>query len=318
MIEYNTQRHGGIIVEIRTVSIIGLGALGVLFGNHLSKHMPEDNLRIIANAERIERYRRENIYCNGELCRFNYVLPEEPCAPADLLLFAVKSTGLPQAVRYVKNHVGPNTIILSLLNGISSEEIIGETYGMDKLLYCVAQGMDAVKAGNRLKYKNMGMLCFGGGRPGQKNKKIQAVAGFFEKTSIPHEVVEDMRHKMWGKFMLNVGLNQTVAVFGGDYETVQRPGPARDTMIAAMEEVITLSEKEGVNLTRADLDYWLQVLDKLYPKGKPSMRQDVEARRLTEVELFAGTVLSLGKKHGLTFPVNEMLYDKIKEIESAY
>ena len=127
-----------------------------------------------------------------------------------------------------------------------------------------------------------------------------------------------MKKRMWGKFMLNVGVNQTVAVYQSNYGVIQKEGPAREMMIAAMREVITLSEKEGVNLTEEDLAYWLDVLSKLSPIGKPSMAQDVDAKRKTEVDLFAGTVLQFGKKHGIETPVNKELYNRLKEIESKY
>ncbi|MGH4117472.1 ketopantoate reductase family protein [Clostridium sp.] len=305
-------------MEIKTVSIIGLGALGILFGNHLSKRMTSGNLRIIASEDRIEQYEKNNVYCNGELCVFKFITPEEICEPADLIIFTVKYSGLTNAIQAVKNQVGEHTIILSALNGITSEAIIGETYGMDKILYCVAQGMDAVKEGNELTYHNMGMLCFGEGEPGIVSQKVKRVSEFFEKMEVPYEVDMDMYKRQWGKFMLNVGVNQTVAVYESDYGEIQREGEARNTTISAMREVIALSKKAGINLTVSDLNYWLKILGTLNPKGKPSMRQDMEAKRYSEVELFAGEVLRLGDKYGMSTPVNRMLYDKIKFIEDKY
>jgi len=305
-------------MEIRNVSIIGLGALGVLFGNHLSKKMPKENLRIIAEGDRIAKYNSEQVYCNGERCNFNFMTPEELCKPADLVIFTVKYSGLKNAVQAVKNQVGEHTIILSALNGITSEAIIGQTYGMDKILYCVAQGMDAVKVRNRLTYEHMGMLCFGEREPGIMSERVRTVADFFVKTEVPYEAVTDMNKRLWGKFMLNVGVNQTVAVYKSNYGEIQREGQARETMISAMREVMSLSEKEGINLTEADLNYWLGVLNSLSPEGKPSMYQDMEAKRYSEVELFAGAVLELGKKHGISTPVNKELYDMIRFIESQY
>lgn len=305
-------------MEIKTVSIVGLGALGVLFGNHLSKHMPKGALQIVADSERIERYRRDGIYCNGERCDFEYVAAEDTGATADLIIIAVKYDGLEGAIEAVKNKVGPETIILSLLNGITSERIIGEAFGAEKVLFSVAQGMDAVKVGSSLSYVNMGQICFGGDESGVQNEKVYAVKRFFEKTELPHELVFVMQKKLWSKFMLNVGVNQAAAVYGCDYGGIQKQGDARATMIAAMREVMQLSEKEGYPLTEEDLDYWLEVLSKLSPNGKPSMRQDIEARRKSELELFSGTVLELGKKHGIPCPINQMLYDTIKEIESTF
>ncbi len=303
--------------EIKTVAVIGLGALGTLFGNLLSKRMEKEDLRIVADKDRILRYRQEKVYSNGEECSFHFVTPEEKTAPADLILIAVKYLQLNGALKAVRNQVGPHTLILSLLNGITSEGIIGEAFGMDKVVYCVAQGMDAVKVGSRLTYKNTGKLCIGppdGGLP----EKVQRVINFFRRMDFPYEVDEHMEKRMWGKFMLNVGVNQTVAVFGPDYGAIQREGEQRETMIAAMREVLALSKLEGVNLGEEDLQYWLHLLGTLNPGGKPSMRQDVEAKRLSEVALFSGAVLALAMKHNLNVPVNQMLYDSILAMEARY
>jgi len=306
-------------MEIKTVSIIGLGALGVLFGNQLLKHMQGNEFRIVASSDRITKYKRDCIYCNGEICNFNYITPQDLTTPADLLIFAVKYNDLQGAITDSKNQVGENTIILSLLNGISSEELIGQAFGHNKVIYSVAQGMDAVKVGNKLTYKNKGMICFGDKEPGlNTSEKVKAVKNFFEKMSIPYLVDTDMQKRQWGKFMLNVGVNQAVAVYECDYGEIKKVGPARDTMILAMKEVIALSEKENVNLTLEDLNYWLSILDGLNPLGKPSMRQDLEAERYSEVELFSGTVLKLAKRHNLPCPTNQKLYDRIKEMENNF
>lgn len=305
--------------EIRTVALVGLGALGVMYGHHLSRVMPFERLRIIADRERIKKYETEKIYCNGEQCRFNYVSPEEDAGePADLVIFAVKYPGLAEAIEAVRKQVEDNTVIISTLNGITSEEVIGRTYGMEKIVYCVAQGMDAVKEGNRMTYVNMGILCIGDLEPGSISPNVRRVADFFEQVKIPYEFDTDMRKRLWGKLMLNVGVNQTVAVYEGTYGTIQREGPARETMIAAMREVMALAPYEGVVLTEDDLRYWLALLGTLNPEGKPSMRQDLEAGRQSEVELFAGTIIARGKKYGVPTPVNQELYDRIKEIESHF
>lgn len=306
------------VVSIKKVSIIGLGALGIMYGQHFSQKLPKENVRIIADKKRIEKYQTEGVFCNGERCEFHFVTPDEHVEPADLLIFTVKFNGLEEAIQSVKHHVGEHTIIISALNGIISEEMIGQVYGFEKVLYCVAQGMDAVKIDNKLTFEHKGMLVFGDRKPGILSEKTKRLSEFFKSVELPHQVDTNMPHRIWGKFMLNVGVNQTVAVYNSNYGEVQNEGEARNTMIAAMREVIAISDKAGVPLTEDDLNYWLDVLDTLSPEGKPSMAQDVDAKRLSEVELFAGTVLKLGKKYGIDTPVNKMLYEKIKEIESKY
>lgn len=304
-------------MEIKTVSLIGLGALGTMFAYQLSQHLAPVDLRVIVDGDRAVRYTHEGIYCNGTPCHFNYMTPDQPCQPADLLLIAVKYNDLGDAIAAAKGHVGPDTIILSLLNGITSEDVIGASYGMDKVLLCVAQGMDATKIGNQLSYQNMGRLCFGDREPGTPSEKVRMVERFFIKTGIPHEVVPDMKRRQWSKFMFNAGINQVTAVYRCNYAGVQAGGEYRQLMLDAMREVAVLSQREGVCLNEDDIVYWQGILAPLNPLGKTSMQQDVEAGRRTEVEMFAGTALALGKKHGIPCPVNQMLYDRIKELESG-
>ena len=118
--------------------------------------------------------------------------------------------------------------------------------------------------------------------------------------------------------MMNVGINQTSAILRAPYGVYQKTGEARELMLQAAREVIPISRKEGINLTEEDLTRIPGIIDEMAPDGKTSMLQDVEAGRKTEVELFSGTVIELGKKHGIPTPVNEVLYRMIRVIEQTY
>ena len=306
-------------MDIKRISIIGMGALGVLYGEFFTRKLGKQYVEFVADDKRIERYRREGVLCNGIPCDFNIVSEDEKGKPADLLIFAVKATALDSAIKTARNKVSEDTIILSVLNGISSEEIIGQTYGMDKMLYCVAQGMDAVKIGNELTYTQFGQLCIGiMDQDEDKKEKLQAVVDLFDKTGLPYTLESDIKHRLWSKFMVNVGVNQVVMIYEGTYATVQQPGEARELMKAAMREVMMLAEKENVKITEKDMDEYLNLIDNMNPNGMPSMRQDGLAHRKSEVELFSGTVLALAKKHGISAPVNQKIYETVRLMESKY
>ena len=306
----------GEYMEIKKVAIIGLGALGILFGAQIAKKIGAD-LFIIADEKRIENYRINGVYCNGTPCQFNYQTPDQ-AEKVDLVIFTVKINGLKDAITAVRSVVGPDTLMLSLLNGITSETVIGAALGEENLIWACAQGMDTLKVGNALSYTNTGMICFGNRDDERPAEKIDRVKRFFDQVGIAYQIDNRMDRKIWAKFMLNVGVNQVVSVCGENFGSVKKPGEARELMIAAMAEVIPVARQEGVNLDEADITYWLGVVEALNDEGKPSMRQDVEARRPSEVELFSGTVVALGKKHGIKTPVNAMLYEKITTIEKRY
>ena len=296
--------------KIETSALIGLGALGILFG----RKMP--GVQVIADENRIARYTADPVICNGEECRFAYVPPAEG-RPVDFLLVAVKATVLDQAIRDMKRFIGPDTIILSVLNGITSEESIDAVYP-GHTLWSVAIGMDATRTGRHLTFQQEGKIQFGE-RSGEMTPRVQAVAAYLDACGIPNEPCNDILYKQWNKLMVNDGLNQAAAAFDLPYGGLRQPGKAQDTMRAAMQEVIRLANLEGVPLPPDnDVKFLDAMMPTFNPEGMPSMRQDVLAKRPTEVEEFAGVVRRLAKKHGMPTPANDFFYARIREIEAGY
>lgn len=305
-------------MAIQNVSLIGLGALGILYAHHLYEKLPVGQLRIVADAQRIRRYKKDGIYCNGKKCDFTYLEPQENMPAADLIIIATKFDGLEHAIEAIAPQVHEHTIIISLINGIISEEIISLKLPKANVLNCVAQGMDAGKISNKMTYVNKGVLVIGDRQANRISQQTTELAAFFNSVDLPYEIDQNMPHRLWGKFMLNVGVNQTVALIEGTFADVFHEGEPRTMMIEAMQEVIIIANAEGIDLAQDDLDYWLAVLSTLNPEGKPSMAQDVEAKRLSELPLFAGTVISLGEKHQIPTPINDKLFKEISYREQQY
>lgn len=303
---------------INQVSVIGLGALGILYADHIKQASSHIDLKVIASQDRINRYRGQGVYCNERLCDFDYVRPEDISEPSDLVIVAVKYGQLKEAIKDIQGYVGNNTTILSVLNGITSEAEISQAYPQAQVVHCVAQGMDAVKDDQGLRYTSKGVLCFGTFNPSDSSDSVDLVKDFFDSIDLPYVIEPHMAKKLWNKFMANVGINQVVALYEGNFGTLQEKGPARKMMIDAMDEVVSLSKLEEVNLDQSDIEGWLSIVDHINPKGMPSMRQDLLAKRYSELELFAGTVIAIAGKHNFEVPINQHLYKSITEIESTY
>lgn len=298
-------------ITIQTIDIVGLGALGVMYADFFTKKLGKEKVRILADRERIERYQKEQITFNGEVCDFQYCDAAKESRPSELMLFAVKYGALETAMEENAHLVGENTVLLSVLNGIRSEEDLGKKFGREKVVHCIAQKMAAMKEGNAAVCTNKGELAIGvldGGR----EENLAAVKDFFDRTGFAYSCPADMRHAMWGKLLCNVGVNQTVSLLKGTYRDVQQEGEAREMMKAAMRETILVANAEGVELSDKDMADWIAVIDGLNPDGEPSMRQDSKAGRKTEVVLFAGTICELGKKHGIHTPVNDRFLEKFE------
>lgn len=302
--------------DIKKVSIIGMGALGLLYGGFISESGSGIEVTYVMDDDRYKKY-SDSVIINNGIEKTYHMESASRATEADLVIVAVKYSGLMDALVLMEPCVGENTIILSVLNGISSEKIIAARYGMNKLIYTVAQGMDAMKFGNVFQYTQMGHLHIGAVTDSQK-ENLERVKNFFEQLEIPYVKEADIRYRMWSKFMLNVGVNQTCMVYATTYSGVLEKGEPNLIMISAMREVIALANAEGIPLSEADINQYIKILKTLSPEGTPSMGQDRINRKPSEVEMFAGTVIELAQKHDIYVPVNSFLYDRVKEIEKEY
>lgn len=291
------------------ISIIGLGAIGASYAAILNA-CPQVSLSVLLDDHRLSRYEKNGLKVNGDLQNFSYISPAASAAPADLVIIAVKYGDLPLAIESVKNHVGENTVIMSLLNGIDSEEIIGATYGMEKMLYSMCLGIDAQRTEQDIHYGSPGKIVFGE-KSGQMTSRVQKISDLFKQANLPHECPKDMYKQLWWKFMINVCSNQPTAIVGANYRLLNSPD-GYEIMRMIMLEVRHVALKKGVEITDSDFEKWLDILDTMVPESKTSMLQDIDAGRKTEVDMLAGVIRKLGREHGVPTPYNDLMYHMLK------
>ena len=307
----------GVERMIQRTVIVGMGALGLLFGQMIAENAGSDSVCFVMDKDRKKKHREDTYVVNDQVCSFRICTPEEISETADLIIIATKYNGLHDAIELIRPLAGKNTTMISLLNGISSEEILAQTFPREQIIDTVAIGMDAVRCGTQLSYRNPGRLQIGIVKPDQE-KRLKELEEFLLRAGIAFEVCPDIRYAMWNKFMINVGINQTCMLYETNYGGATRPGEACQNMEKVMREVIEVANAEGIALSMEDYEKDMKLLRSLDPVLYPSMRQDALASRKTEVELFSGTVISIARRHGISVPVNEMYYRRILEMERSF
>ena len=300
--------------EIKRVVVLGAGAMGAFYASKVFDSSLLSTV-LVAREPRYDRLKAEGLVVNGKHYSIPVVHPDEATPPADLIIVALKHHSLPEAVHDLKNLVGDQTTLVSVMNGLDSEEYLGSIYGMDKLLYAIAVAIDALREGNSVTYTNPGKVIFGEPDNSQPSERVRRVQAAFEQAGVVTEIPTDMMRMLWWKFMVNVGINQASAVMRAPYGVFQSSPDAQALMETLMREVLVLAQRVGVNLGEHDLDAWYAFLKTLSPKGKTSMLQDIEAGRKTEVEIFAGKMVELGKSHGIPTPVNQTLLSIVHVLE---
>lgn len=295
---------------IKKVVLCGLGAIGLTCANRLNGVC---KLSILADNDRIQKYKENPPKLNGIRKEFNYITPDV-VEEADLVVVATKYVDLDSAIEDIKNFVGENTIIISLLNGISSEQKISDVYGKDKVLHSYFIGHSAVRCGNSVTHDGVGKIVFGS--PYIENaEKIRVLKNFFEAAGIDYEVPKDIMYFMWLKFSLNIFSNQTSAIMNLTFGDMKKNNAFKEFAGKITDEIVSVAQKEGINGAENLKKDSLNTLNLMIDSGKTSMLQDILANRKTEVDAFSGEIIRLGKKHGVATPYNQVLYDMIKILE---
>ena len=230
-----------------------------------------------------------------------------------MILIATKFDGLSEVINNIKNFVGENTIIMSLLNGVTSEEVIAKTYGKEKVLYSYFIGHSAVRTGRSVVHDDYNILVFGS--ENGLDERVIAVKDFLDKAHIKYEIPSDIKYSLWRKFVLNVSTNQPSAILKMTFGEMQSNKVFVRFATNIMQEVTNIAKAEGINNADNLVKDGLDALAMMCPEGKTSMLQDIEAGRPTEVDMFAGTLIRLGKKHNIPTPYNHVLYEMIQVIQ---
>ena len=305
-------------MRINSVLIAGAGAVGIPTAETIYRAEPAC-ISILAKGDRLERYRKNGLSANGETINFRYSCGEK----ADLIIVASKFYQLDQIIEDILPSVGNDTIILSLINGISSEEIIGRKLGRERLPLAMILGIDAFHQGEETTYSRKGTIHFGDA-DGKNGEREESIAEFFIRTGVAFKLEQNMKRALWYKFMINVASNQVTAILKLPYGAIMSKGESGEINEAkilhenAMREVIAVANAEGIDLNENDIENWYNTVNLLSPGGYTSMCQDVLAGRKTEAEMFSPVLMELAKKHNISVPVCETLYLQMRTIEAGY
>lgn len=285
--------------------LIGLGAVGLTYAVKLRGKC---DLNILVDAARFKRYTEQKPIFNDVEQEFKYILPEEKFC-ADLIIIAVKSNGLESAIKNIKNFVTEKTRIISLVNGISSEEKIIETYPEAKVLKSYFIGHSAVRKGNNVYQDGAGEIVI---------ERDDFIKEFFNKAQINYSFPKDINYAMWLKFTFNSFANPVSAILNMNFGELKKNKEFIEFAKNIIAEVRQIAEAKGINgLENLEKDA-LASLDRMSDDGKTSMHQDVLSKRLTEIDIFSGDIIRFGRELGIKTPYSQVLYDLIKIKERDY
>lgn len=291
-------------MKINKVGILGAGAVGsyMIWGLSSKKDI---QVGVIAKGERADRLKK------GILINDVKYYPEvwESSKDLDLLIVCLKYTALEGALDIIEQFVSEHTIVMSLMNGIDSEEKIASRIGKEHILYSLIK-VASHKENNGFYFDpetTIGIV-FGG-----KEEYVDAVYELFKDSLLHYRVSDCILEEIWSKFRLNVCNNLPQAIVGCGVGCYQDSSHMRAIQKGLRDELEAIAERKGIDLSKVDSSSKHGSM--VSKDARYSTLQDLDAKRHTEIDMFSLALMRMGKEVGVPTPYNEFVYHIIKALE---
>ena len=298
-------------MEIKTIAVLGAGAIGSYFISGLCGKFGE-NLWTIAEGARKERLERDGVTVNGRHIDLNVRTPDEAHG-ADLLIICVKYGALRAALDDVARVVDGHTLVLSTLNGVTSESVVAERIGGANIVHSFMK-MSVRREGNTVTMNSaMGRGVLFGEVDGSRSERIKALDRAFGGSELRYSVRDDILRDMWFKYAINISRNLPQAILGCGAGAYVDSEHVKHISWEMKKEVIAVAAAKGIDIS--DQTYPISLGDTVKPTSRFSTLQDLDAKRPTEIEMFSGALVRMGRELGVPTPYNDFAYHAIKALE---
>lgn len=298
-------------MKIESVAVLGAGAVGsyVIWG--LSEKAGV-RLGVVADGERAERLKQNGCAVNGTVYRPEVWTPQEAHG-VDLLVVALKYGALPGAMESIRAVVGEHTVVMSLMNGVDSEELIGAQVGDEKVIRSLIKvASHKEEDGYHFDPDATLGIIFGEEHAPFESERVRAIVALFEGTGIHYRVTDEIRAEMWSKFRLNVCNNLPQAILGAGVGCYRDSEHMKAISEGLRRELEAIAAAKGIDLRKVDTSGRGSAVP---PTARYSTLQDLDAKRHTEIDMFSGALMRMGEELGIPTPYNEYTYHMIKALE---
>ena len=299
-------------MKIQSVAVLGAGAVGsyVIWGLSEKKDI---ELSVIAKGERAERLKAEGCFINGKTY-YPWVLTPEEAKGVDLLVVSLKYGALAGALDDIREAVSENTIVMSLMNGVDSEEIISGVIDKSHIMYSLIK-VASHREGKEYVF-NPGTtigIIYGEESGDIASDRVLAIKELFDGTGINYRITEFIKEEIWSKFRLNICNNLPQAVIGAGVGCYTDSEHMKAISAGLRKEVEAVAVAKGIDMSICDSSSGRG--STVPPTARYSTLQDIDAGRHTEIDMFSGAMMRMGKELGIATPYNEYTYHIIKALE---
>jgi len=302
------------------IAIVGLGGVGGYYGGMLAKKYadhPDIDIYFVARGAHLKKVQEDGLTLITEDGTFQVypTLATDNVAEigaVDYIILTPKSYDLESTVNQIKPLVGFHTVIVPLLNGIDNSDTIRALLPGTKVwqgcCYIVARLNEpgVVESSGGLHRFNFGYEYK------QNNDRLVSFEILLKAAGIDAYFHEKIMHVIWTKFFFISATASLTSYFDVSFGALLTDEVRKATLIGLLEELLLISNAEGAEIERTVIDKVIHQLEKLPFETTASMHSDFKAGKNTEVQGLTGSVVELGKRHGISTPIYEKVYAELK------
>jgi len=296
---------------------VGAGAMGCLYGGHLAEAGVDVSL-VDVWREHVDAINAKGLHMTGvsgdRVVHVPATTDPETVGKVDLVLLFVKSYDTAQAMRDSGSLIGGDTCVLTLQNGLGNLEAITEVVGVGRVLGGTTSHGSTLVSPGEIRHAGVGPTVIGT-LDGGSRSMAETAADMFNGAGLQTRVSGDVRGDIWGKVLVNLGINALTALTGLRNGQLLEIPELRLLMRLAVEEGMMVAEADGVDLSIIDHVAHVYEVAEATGANRSSMLQDVDRGRRTEIDALNGAVVGLGEKLGVETPVNRALTALVKGLE---
>jgi 2-dehydropantoate 2-reductase len=297
------------------IAVMGTGGTGGYFGGLLAR--AGEDVTFIARGKHLDAIRKNGLAIKSVLAGDFTISAKatdnaDDIGPVDFVLFCVKAYDNAVAAKQIRPLIGPETVVLSVQNGIDNEQQIGEVIGPEHVVGCVSYVSSTIESpGVIAQTGGPGKIVFGE-MQGGTSARTEALQRTLQNSGITAELYPDIQAALWQKFIMICGANGITALTRLPMGEILVCEETNHLMRGTVQEVEAVARACYANLPEGCVDQSMDFFSSVEPSVRGSMYYDLAAGRRLELEVLNGTVVRLGDEHGIPTPMNFAIYAALK------
>jgi len=302
------------------IAVLGAGAMGSLFGGKLAQGGHEVTL-IGTRAEHVERINLEGLYMDGLggglRVKVRACLSAAEAGPAELVLVCVKAFQTREAMAGAASLVGPETMVLTLQNGLGNVESLVEVVGQGPVMAGTTSHGANLSEPGRVCHAGAGLTTLGE-LSGRLSGRLKTLGRVFEESGLaPVALSDNVQGLIWKKLVINVAINAITALARINNGQILDFPEAGEISRLAVLEAVEVARRKGITFPDDPVQVTRQVARET-GANRSSMLQDIIRQRRTEIEVINGAVVREGEALGVPVPVNKVLSGLVSVYQRTY